>query len=531
MAIPTDLEIESAVPTDGTPPSRALVQALLKAIRDELGGSFPLPLTDTTGANEFRAQIDLINTQAVDTASGNLRLAGGGSGPAFTDWSGALIEDHIFNLGLNFGYGDSTFRQDVTKPSFGVAWESKYWGPGKRQMYATEFGFRGRTQGGNERRLMDCYLPWDGLDYDVVWNAAVVNWGHPVTSKGAMGFQRVKFDFWPNNLIRLLPIAATGTAAGATTNAAGYAAGVSQVTLAAAGTGALPVDCIFQFDGAGTYYAVEEAVANVSGGGTLKFSPALTSALSAATHTIVRATVPAPYIVSDTNNRPMLWQRNAAGTADLGMWYYNANDALTLPQGRVISPNAAGVPLQIKANASQESAILDIIASDNASLVSFGGYASNNSGDGRGWVLVKAKDTTAGFETRHLLGGRNIAGLFYTEGNSGYSDVVLRHAAWGTGSTTGRLRFQVEQTTSRIDFGVWPGTNWFSLLAARADFQIPAGLKSYATVAALPSASASGVGALAHVAATTTPGGACVVCSDGTNWKVVVALSGAATVA
>lgn len=43
MAIPSDAQIEAAVPTNGTPPSRALVQALLKEIRDELG--LPDPLT------------------------------------------------------------------------------------------------------------------------------------------------------------------------------------------------------------------------------------------------------------------------------------------------------------------------------------------------------------------------------------------------------------------------------------------------------------------------------------------------------
>jgi len=523
MAIPTDLEIEAAVPTDGTPPNRANTQAVLKSIRDELGGDFPLPLTNTTGPNEFRAQIDLIDTTPIDTASGKFRLAAGGSGNAFTDWNGQLIEDHIFNFGLNFGYGDSTFRHDTTKPSFGVCWESKYWLPGSRQVYATEFGFRGRTEGGNERRLMDTYLPWDGLQYEVAWNAGLFQLGHPVTSAGAMGFQRVKFDLWPNNTVRMMAIAATGTAAGATTNAAGYAAGVSQVTLAAAGTGSLPVDCLFKFDGVGQVYAVEQAVADVSGGGVLRFSPALVAPLSAATHTVVRVSIGAPAMSFETNNQPALKQRNAAGTTDLALPYVSSRDEVVseLPYGM----RQADAPHVVKGTTGLTGHHIAQVQ-DSAGNVLFGVGGTpggNTTWQGHGWIGLQTSEAVGpGFELRATNGTPR----YFSFNLGGDGNLVLRQNTGGAGST-------YLDVTNNLYVRAYNAGNalLMQLSTTKAAFSRPVGLPSYANVAALPTAASVGAGALAHVAATTTPGGACIIASDGAVWKVVVALGGATTVA
>lgn len=523
MAIPSDEQIEAAVPTNGTPPSRALVQALLKEIRDELGAEFPLPLTNTTGANEFRAQIDLIDTTPIDTASGKFRLAGGGSGNAFVDWNGQVIEDHIINLGLNFGYVDSTFRHDVTKPSFGVCWESKYWLPGSRQVYATEFGLRGRTQEGNERRLLDTYLPWDGLQYEVAWNAGLFQLGHPVTSAGAMGFQRVKFDLWPNNTVRMMAIAATGTAAGATTNAAGYAAGVSQVTLAATGTGSLPVDCLFQFDSTGQVYAVEQAISNVGGGGVLRFSPALVAPLSAAVHTVVRVSVGAPAMSFETNNQPALKQRNAANNADIALPYLSSRDEVVseVPFGM----RAADAPFVVKGTTGLTGHhIAQVKDSAGNVLMGVGGTpGGNTTWLGHGWFgLETAEPVGPGFQLRATQGTPR----YFSFNLGGDGNLVMRQDTGGAGST-------FLDVTNNFYVRAWNSGNalLMQLKTTKAAFARPVGLPSYSNVAALPTASSVGAGSLAYVAATTTPGGACIIASDGAVWKVIVALGGATTVA
>ena len=73
----------------------------------------------------------------------------------------------------------------------------------------------------------------------------------------------------------------TSTASGATTDAAGYAAGVTTFTLAAAGTGALVVGDFFTLAGDLTVYTISTGDADVSGGGTIVFTPALTTAIPA----------------------------------------------------------------------------------------------------------------------------------------------------------------------------------------------------------------------------------------------------------
>jgi hypothetical protein len=78
-----------------------------------------------------------------------------------------------------------------------------------------------------------------------------------------------------------VPTHTSGTAAGATTNAAGYAIGATTITMAAAGTGTVLVNDIISFAGVSGTYVVSAGDADVSNGGTLTFSPGLATAIPA----------------------------------------------------------------------------------------------------------------------------------------------------------------------------------------------------------------------------------------------------------
>lgn len=85
-----------------------------------------------------------------------------------------------------------------------------------------------------------------------------------------------------SNLLTVQAGATTGTASGATTNTAGYAAGVSTVTLASAGTGTILIGDVFRFgNDPDNEYVATAADADVSNGATLTFTPALVTAISA----------------------------------------------------------------------------------------------------------------------------------------------------------------------------------------------------------------------------------------------------------
>lgn len=500
------------------------------------GGNIPAPLVTTGQPNEFTAQQDLINTQSVDSDTGNFRITGHGSGAAFTDWNAQRINDHIFSIGVNPGYGDSTFRQDTSKPSLTVSWETKYWLPGSRNIYAQEFGFRGFTTANVERRMMDSYLPYDGMEYSVGFYVHRFDLAHTLSRTGTVnGYQRIKHSFWPENQIFYNAIPISGTANGATTNSAGYAAGVEQVALAAAGTGALPLDCVFQFNGTGPYYAVQEAVNNVAAGGVLKFFPPLQSPLPASANTIVRVAVPAPSILFGSNGVPVVKQLNAAGNSFLDHWYYDATDGLTIPQGRFLTPSGVSAPILVRAKPSMQGSILAFQDSDGAFLGGPGGYASTTNGDGRGWFMANAKDETSGVEARYDLGGRRVSAAIMAEGGYGSSGAWLRMIASGTGASTAKLFLSTDNNTQSIDFVSWsPRVTRASFSGTLASFNIPVKLPSYTNLAALNAvitASTAGAGAMAHLQAATTPGGACIVVSDGSVWKVMVALGSATTVA
>ena len=98
-----------------------------------------------------------------------------------------------------------------------------------------------------------------------------------------------------------------GTAAGATTNAAGYAIGATTLTLAAAGTGTILAGDVVTFAGDTNKYVVVTGDADVSNGGTIVIAePGLRVAMSAATKAITVVAAAA---------RNMLFHRNAIALA------------------------------------------------------------------------------------------------------------------------------------------------------------------------------------------------------------------------
>ncbi len=72
-----------------------------------------------------------------------------------------------------------------------------------------------------------------------------------------------------------------GTAAGATTDNAGYAVGIKTVTLASAGTGTILAGDIITFAGDSQTYVVITGDSNVANGGTVVFEPGLKVAIAA----------------------------------------------------------------------------------------------------------------------------------------------------------------------------------------------------------------------------------------------------------
>lgn len=92
-----------------------------------------------------------------------------------------------------------------------------------------------------------------------------------------------------------IPTHTAGTAAGATTNNAGYALGIKTVTLASAGTGTVLVGDIITFAGDTQTYVVTTGDSDVSNGGTLSFEPGLKVAIPASNTAI---TLKASHVVN-----------------------------------------------------------------------------------------------------------------------------------------------------------------------------------------------------------------------------------------
>jgi hypothetical protein len=480
-------------------------------------GTLPVPLTDIIVPNGFFAEQDIINTQSIDTDSGNFRFSGGGSGTAFLDWNSTVLTDHIFAIGVNTGINGD--RQYTDKPSFRVAWESRYWSLGKRHVYAQEFGFRGLTTTNLERRLMDAYMPYDGIEYEVGFNASSFSLAHPISRNSGTNYQRVLYDLWTRNAIDYKGIAISGTANGATTNSAGYAIGVTQVTLAATGTGALPVNTVFQFAGSSEYYAVEVAVSNVAVGGVLQFFPPLKVVLPASAVTITRVAVPPPASNFNHIASPYAYQLNNAGNNYLPLPYYNNNDNIVFPTTVQAISDSAPINFKMSSDAPGSGFFFSGLNNAGARVFNFGNIPNNTTWQGEGWIgLQTSSSNGAGIELRSTSSGTKVALIQYDGGN-----LVIRQNSGGSGtyidaggqliirnwSTGGTAVAQLDQSVANFNGVVKPPTF---------------------TVAALPSASDVGAGARAQVSnalspvfgATVVTGGAVFtpVYSDGAAWRV-----------
>ena len=96
---------------------------------------------------------------------------------------------------------------------------------------------------------------------------------------------------------------ASGTGAGSTTNAAGYAVGASVITLAVAGTGTILAGDVITFAGDVNQYVVAVGNANVAAGGTITLNlPGLRQALPASATAITVVAI---------SRRSMAFSRNA----------------------------------------------------------------------------------------------------------------------------------------------------------------------------------------------------------------------------
>lgn len=138
----------------------------------------------------------------------------------------------------------------------------------------------------NRFMILDTFAKSNALSLAAVQNAS---WrGSPESLRtGNIGeLLGATWDFSQN-----VPQHTSGTAAGATTDAAGYAVGVETLTLAAAGAGDIHAGDIFTIAGDDQPYIATAAVANVAAGGALTFAPALKVAIAAgATAITLKAT-------------------------------------------------------------------------------------------------------------------------------------------------------------------------------------------------------------------------------------------------
>lgn len=130
----------------------------------------------------------------------------------------------------------------------------------------------------NDRRIvLDPLAEEKALGNRAIQDASWRNDGGASLREGQIG-RSLGFDWFMDQAI---PTHTAGTAAGATTNSAGYAVGVKTVTLASAGTGTILVGDVITFAGQTQTYRVVTGDADVSNGGTVTFEPGLAAAIPA----------------------------------------------------------------------------------------------------------------------------------------------------------------------------------------------------------------------------------------------------------
>ena len=122
------------------------------------------------------------------------------------------------------------------------------------------------------------------LDFDAEANALALSTfadahrtadGGAVKIEGEVG-RKYGFDIFTDDAVTTHT---AGSAAGATTDATGYAEGLKTVTLASAGTGDIVVGDVITFAGDSQTYTVTSGDADVSDGGSISFEPGLKVAI------------------------------------------------------------------------------------------------------------------------------------------------------------------------------------------------------------------------------------------------------------
>lgn len=109
-----------------------------------------------------------------------------------------------------------------------------------------------------------------------------------------------------NNIV--ISARATTMAVGATTDATGYAIGLSTITLASAGTGKISTGDLMLFAGQSTQYTVTAGDIDVSNGGTISFTPALVASIPASATAITVAVYgPSTYSMNSSLEVSSFW--------------------------------------------------------------------------------------------------------------------------------------------------------------------------------------------------------------------------------
>lgn len=502
------------MPSIGSIPPRDVYDDIGAGATDTSSGNFPLTLTDLGGL-QYTGLLSLVNPSAFEAGAPNFNLSQSGV-RSFTNWVGATYTDHVTFLGDNSNAQGG--RENLTLPSFQLAFESKFWSPGSRSIYAQEFGMRFTSETGVEFRPYDSYIPYDGMGMQQAYVSDLWSIEQAITRSNVKA-QFFKAEAAPARSVTWFKVAATGTASGATTNSAGYAAGVTQVTLAAAGSGSLPAGCPFQFDGAGITYFVDTTIADVAVGGTLVFWPPLTALLSAAPHTVVRTTAPSAVQFHQSNNIATTYQRNAADSAYLPYPYFDASNEFVL--NGVTGQMNASSPAVFKAKASSATFVWQAVDSADNVMFAIGGIVNTTNGQGRGWFRLNNQIDASGAGYELMSGAAGVH--TYKENLSSGGVFQMLHTPSGASP-----KFEIR---SNNEIRLFPNStgSFFEFAAYRLLCSFPIQLPNY-TVAQLNALAGRVFGykafcndALAPAWNAAVVGGGAVKCPvwyDGTNWIV-----------
>jgi len=133
-----------------------------------------------------------------------------------------------------------------------------------------------------------------------------------------------------------IPSHTAGTGSSATTDASGYAAGVTTLTLASAGTGTILAGDVVTFAGDTQTYLITTGDADVSGGGTIVFTPALKVAIAASATAIT---------IKQTHVNNLLFHRDCFA---LAMRAFDGADAIGLGNFRSAVDPISGLVMRVE---------------------------------------------------------------------------------------------------------------------------------------------------------------------------------------